>query len=110
MAAYQTQVNRKFHNKQLKRKYKSLFEEISSIIYKHDPVGINLSDNPDEYDIETGAILVVLEKCISKEGLDRNIHSIFVKMFDEKTAGSLADYKSMSHNIWVLWEKRRRHI
>lgn len=43
--------------KALRRKYASLYEEVESILFRHDPVEIAFEDNTDEYDPEVSTIL-----------------------------------------------------
>ena len=47
----------RLERKRLKREYSSLFEDLSALFYRIDPMGINFEVNPDEYDAETGTIL-----------------------------------------------------
>jgi hypothetical protein len=35
------------------RGQEALWEEVSSILYHHDPIGLNFETNPDEYDDDT---------------------------------------------------------
>jgi hypothetical protein len=43
--------------KALSGTYKRLFTEVSAILFRHDPIGINFEGNTDEYDPEAGTIL-----------------------------------------------------
>ena len=43
--------------RQLKAEYGALFDSITALLFRHDPIGINFEDNVDEYEPETGTIL-----------------------------------------------------
>jgi len=43
--------------KRLKREYSALFEDLSALLYRIDPAGVNFEINPDEYEPEVGTIL-----------------------------------------------------
>ena len=40
--------------KRLKAEYRELFDEVSKLLFQHDPIGINFEDNTDEYEPEIG--------------------------------------------------------
>jgi len=46
----------------LRRHYPVLFDEVSSILFRHDPIGINFETNTDEYEPEVGTILPRLKE------------------------------------------------
>jgi hypothetical protein len=49
---------RRWKRKYLKIRYGKLFEEASSILFRHDPIGIAFdNENTDEYEAEVGTIL-----------------------------------------------------
>ena len=50
-------------NKRLKAKYGSLFDSITALLFRHDPIGINFEDNTDEYEPEARTILPRLKAC-----------------------------------------------
>ena len=57
--------------RQLKAKYRDLFDSTAELLFRHDPVGINFEVNPDEYQAEAGSILPRLHGCQSAEDVCR---------------------------------------
>ena len=49
----------------VKAKFGPLFDEVSAILFRHDPMHINYGSNTDEYDPEVGTILPRLKQCRS---------------------------------------------
>jgi hypothetical protein len=94
--------------KQLKSEYGELFDELSRILYRADPIGIAF-DNPntDEYDPEAGTILPQLKACTSDDDVLRIVHEEFVRWFELATAGPRDNYRSVATEIWQLWRMRR---
>ena len=45
------------HRRRLKEEYGKLFDDLTAILFRADPVGINFEVNPDEYQPEAGTIL-----------------------------------------------------
>ena len=68
-----------YEREQLKRKYKTLFDRLSRLLFEADPVGINFEDNTDEYDPEVGTILPRLEGAKSIEDVQTILHQEFCK-------------------------------
>ena len=63
--------------------YKQLLGEISAILFRYDPIGINFEDNTDEYDAEAGTILPRLRGDMSAEEATAIVHEEFVRWFSE---------------------------
>jgi hypothetical protein len=92
--------------KKLKAKYKELYGQVSSILFKHDMLGINFEDNTDEYGPEVDTILPRLSCANSIDDVSLIIYEEFLKWFDEDCIapkGSTA-YKAMATEIWAAWE------
>jgi hypothetical protein len=73
-------------------------------IFHHDPVGINLEENTDEYDAEAERIILTLAttpKPRSVEQLQDMIHRVFVQCFGEKTAGPAPRYRPIAQEVWA---------
>jgi hypothetical protein len=91
---------------QLKRKYRKVFSELTSILAKHDPIGIYFGQvNPDEYEPEVGTIIPRLRDAQSETDCARIIHEEFVSWFGEETVGPGADYRKIAHDVWEAWSK-----
>jgi hypothetical protein len=87
----------------VKRRFANLFDEISSTLFKYDPIGINFEDNGDEYDPEAGTILPRLSQCHSPSDVRRVVFEEFCKWFGPETAGDEMKYDRASADIWALW-------
>ena len=91
----------------LKTEYADLFEAVSALLYRHDPIGIAFdNENTDEYDLETGTILPRLRNCESASDVQRVVHDQFVRWFDAGTAGSSQRYSVIASEIWELYRSR----
>lgn len=73
--------------RRLKAEYGKLFDAISALLFRADPIGINFDENLDEYDPETGTILPRLKTCKSADDVLRVVHEEFVRWFDADNAG-----------------------
>jgi hypothetical protein len=92
-------------HRRLKAEYGALFDSVSALLYRHDPIGINFEDNPDEYDLEAETILPRLRSCRSADDVHKVVHEEFVRWFEPATAGSPEHYKQIALEIWQLWQE-----
>ncbi len=83
---------------------KDLISEISSVLFKFDPIGINSDENTDEYDPEAKAILLRVTNDISKKDLLNIIFEEFVHFFNISLAGDKNSklYSDITTKIWEL--------
>jgi hypothetical protein len=94
--------------RRLKDEYGELFNAVSALLYRHDPIGIAFDNaNSDEYDAETGTILPRLRSCESASDVQRVVHDEFVRWFDAGNAGSEESYAAIASEIWELYRSRR---
>jgi hypothetical protein len=97
----------------LRKQYQRLYYQLAALFLRHDPIGIafvshpNVQDNPDEYEPEVGTILPRLQKCSTESDCLKIIHEEFCRWFGEDVAGSIADYKIIAHETWVLWNEEK---
>ena len=91
--------------RRLKAKYGELFEVVSEILFRNDPMGINFEFNTDEYEPEVGTILPRLKDCSSTSDAVKVIHQEFVCWFDPEIAGTEENYKIVAQEIWDAWKK-----
>jgi hypothetical protein len=89
----------------LKREHQALFEEVSALFFRFDPVGLNFETNADEYDPEVGTILPRLRECRSPDDAQRVVHEEFTRWFTAETAGSAERYQAVSVALWGLWQR-----
>lgn len=79
--------------------YKRAFEEISAILFLHDPIGINFDDNTDEYDAEAGTIISRLRSDMSVDDATAVVHEEFVRWFSRVDAGPRSKYAEVAAEI-----------
>jgi hypothetical protein len=91
----------------VKRRYANLFDEASALLFRHDPIGINLEDNTDEYDPEVGTILPRLSRCHSSADARKVVFEEFCKWFGPETAGDEMRYDAIAAELWLLWSAHR---
>ena len=91
--------------KRLKSEYGRLYDAVSDILFRDDPIGINFETNTDEYEPEVGTILPRLKACHSVEDVQTVVHEEFVKWFYSDTAGPAERYRKVAEEIWELWQK-----
>jgi hypothetical protein len=73
--------------KRLSGSYKQVFDEISAILFRHDPIGINFQENTDEYDAEVATILTQLRSDMLIEEATGIVHEEFIRWFSREDAG-----------------------
>jgi hypothetical protein len=80
----------------------SLFLKVAEILYRHDPAGVNLGENIDEYTPEVGTILPRLSLAQSLEDARRVVREEFHHWF----GGAQVSYpaiESAADEIWKAW-------
>lgn len=91
--------------KRLSRSYKRLLNEISAIIFRHDPVAINFEENTDEYDPEAGAILTRLRSDMSVQEATGIVHEEFIRWFSREDAGPREKYSVLAAEILSAYQR-----
>lgn len=86
----------------LKNEYGQIFNKISELLFRHDPIGINFEDNADEYDPEVGTILPRLRTCTSSDDVLSVVYEEFQKWFNGE-AGAKENYQDIALEIWSIW-------
>jgi hypothetical protein len=90
----------------LKERYGSQYDEILSILFRHDPIGINFETNVDEYEPEVDTILPRLKEARSPDELRRIIHEEFLHWFNgEDTAGPETNYDKIAREVWAAYQR-----
>lgn len=90
--------------RRIKAEYGALFDSVSALLYRHDPIGINFEDNTDEYDLEARTILPRLRHCRTEKDVHDAVYSEFVRWFGTDTAGPPEQYQEIASEIWRLWQ------
>jgi hypothetical protein len=93
--------------RRLKAEHGELFDAISALLFRRDPVGINFEINNGEYDTEADTILPRLRSCQTSDDVLRVVHEEFIRWFDLNTARSQEGYIEIASEIWKLWQKFR---
>lgn len=86
--------------------YKLAMLEISAILFRHDPVGINFGGNTDEYDLEAGTILPRLRIDMTTEAATAIVHEEFVRWFTLGEAGAKSRYANIAAEILAAYRQR----
>jgi hypothetical protein len=87
--------------KALRQEYADLYDRVSRLLFKWDPIGINFADNSDEYEPEVDTILPRLRTCATAEDVQRVVHEEFCRWFDVDEAGGIESYERIGRDIWA---------
>jgi len=87
----------------IKNKHEIFFDNVSSALFNADPISINFSCNPEEYDTEAIAIIPCLKSAKSTEDTLTIVYEKFRYYFGEDIAGEKEKYAIVSEKIWQLW-------
>jgi hypothetical protein len=80
----------------------SFFAAVSKAMFERDPIGINFTDNTDEYDPEAGTVIPRLAACRSTEEVAQVLLEEFQSWFGAETAGDLPGYRTLAADLWLL--------
>jgi|GEM_PF-1859627 len=91
----------------VKSSHGNRFLELSSIINRHDPIGLLKIGAPeDEYEPEVKTIIVQLDEDMNEQQVHDLIYLEFLRWFeDESTAGPKESYKELATDIHA-WMKK----
>jgi hypothetical protein len=67
--------------KALRRKYAGLYEEVESILFRHDPASVNFEVNTDEYDPEVETILPKVVRATSRDEVEQVVRDEIQRWF-----------------------------
>ena len=90
-------------NKEARDRYGRLFDDVSALLFRHDPIGINFDTNSDEYDPEARTILPRLSQCQSEGDVFRVVIEEFRRWFGDDIRESKVSYEPIAAEIWQLW-------
>lgn len=93
-------------SQQLLAGQQGLVAKIEELLFRHDPIGINLGHNTDEYRPEAETITRRLSEATTEHGLQRVIHEEFLHWF-AADAGPVERYDSIARETWQLWRTPR---
>ncbi|MHB9026745.1 MAG: hypothetical protein ACYC7E_21650 [Armatimonadota bacterium] len=95
-------MDNKNQRKKLTKKYREQYQQISALLFHEDPLGINGTENTDEYDPEVGSILPHLKTCKSVDEVRRVVYEEFIHWFGADMAGSEDKYDQIAKRIWAI--------
>ena len=107
-AATTAEVMQPEERKRLQPDYERLFSELSAIIYRVDPVGLNVEENPDEYDPEARTLLPRLGECRSVEDVDRVVRDELARWFTPEIVARSPTCDQLVEEIWSWWQRVSR--
>jgi hypothetical protein len=80
-----------------------LFDEVSAILFHHDPMHVNAGFNTDEYNPEVGTILPRLKDCRSVRDVQKVVYEEVEQWFG--IPGEPEKYRQLSREIWSAWRR-----
>ena len=93
-------------NKEARDRFQGLFDDLSALLFRHDPIGINFDTNADEYDPEVRTILPRLPACRSEADVLRVVIEEFRRWFGEDIREDSECCMTIAAEIWQLWSGR----
>lgn len=94
----------------LKRSYGRLYAEVATILFEHDPVGINFETNADEYEPEVDAILPRLTTARGAQDVRRIVFEEFVRLFSPDEVGDESRFTALAEAIWTAYQAFGRNM
>ncbi|WP_210723948.1 hypothetical protein [Leifsonia sp. PS1209] len=82
-----------------------LVAAVEHVLFRADPIGINVGTNADEYRAEAQSIVIRLPDATSESGVVDIVHAVFVTWFDSEIAGPAERYAPVAREIWSLWNR-----
>jgi hypothetical protein len=70
---------KKMNKTEIRQSYRTLYAELEEILFRCDPIGINLVENRDEYDPEVSTIPPRLKEARSES----DVHNIIYEEFQQ---------------------------
>jgi len=90
----------------IKQEFGALYTDVLALLFKDDPIEINIKDNTDEYEPEVDTILPRLSSCANAADVQKVVHEEFVRWFDRETAGPPERYRVVARQIWERYKAR----
>lgn len=93
-------------NQEARDHYGPLFDDVSALLFRLDPIGINFDTNTDEYDPEARTILPRLSQCQSEADVLEVVVEEFHRWFGDHIRQDKVSYASIASEIWKLWSRQ----
>jgi len=84
-------------------KFGPLYDQIATILFQADPIGINFGENVDEYEPEVTTILPRLSTASGPDDVAVIVYEEFVRWFGRIDAKGRARYVKPAAEIWQAW-------
>jgi hypothetical protein len=78
-------------------------QRLETLLFGHDPIGLNSEFNKDEYRAEAETITLLLSEATNQGDAQRIIHEEFVRCFDAQLAGPPERYTAIASETWSDW-------
>ena len=82
-------------------------EQLETLLFRHDPIGINFEDNTDEYRAEAQTITLRRAEATTQDGLRRIVYEEFVRWFGDNLAGPEGRYDAIARELWGAWSSEQ---
>ena len=92
-------------NEILKERFGDRFGQLVEILFRHDPIHINMETNRDEYDLEARTILPRLESCTCEQDVLEVVLGEFAHWFGEEYTTDEARYRPIAAEVWSWWSE-----
>jgi hypothetical protein len=81
-------------------------DAISALLFRCDPLEVNIGTNPQAYDDVARKIVPCLIECRSDEDVLRVVHQKFCEVFGSKKTGPIKGYTAIASATWLLWKSK----
>lgn len=79
-----------------------LFDRVTALLFRHDPMGINFESNTDEYEAETGTILRRMPAAATVADVERIVIEEFDRWF-EPAEVDRTGMPALAEELWSTW-------
>jgi hypothetical protein len=90
--------------------YGTLFANVTRILFRYDPVGINFGHNEDEYDPEAHDIIRKLQDNNMCAPTTHICKTVFAFWFDPEIAEGFTQYEKMANDIDAAWNHFKERL
>jgi hypothetical protein len=81
-----------------------LYSRMVLLFFIHDPLGINLDENTDEYELEVRTVIPRLPSTTGPDDVLQVLHEEFTHWFGS-SAGPREKYVCLAKDKWQLWQE-----
>ena len=81
----------------------NLVKAISALMFRHDPIQLNVGLNADEYESQACDLVELLPICDEASKVTDLMHEIFQAWFTKSVAGERSRYDALGQEVWHLY-------